>query len=131
MHSLGRHALLDAYGCNPKILDDTSYLRSVLKQTAIDLDCTVVQEVFHRFSPQGVSGVVVIAESHLSIHTWPEYCFAAVDLFTCSDETQLFKLRGLLKERLEADEVDFREEARGVVTGRRLDMLRPRAVAST
>ncbi len=131
MHSLGRHALLDLYGCNPDILNDTTYLQSLFKQTAIDLDCTVVQEVFHHFAPHGVSGVVVIAESHLAIHTWPEHGYAAVDLFTCSETTELAALSELLRERLQATEVDFREESRGIMTNRRLAMLQPRAVAAT
>lgn len=131
MHTLGRHALLDLYGCNPDILNDTKYLQSLFKQTALDLECTVVQEVFHHFAPHGVSGVVVIAESHLAIHTWPEYGYAAVDLFTCSESTELAALTELLGDRLQAEEVEFREDSRGCMTDRRLAMLEPRAVAAT
>jgi S-adenosylmethionine decarboxylase proenzyme len=131
MHSLGRHALLDLYGCNPDILNDAEYLQSLFKQTALDLKCTVIQEVFHHFAPHGVSGVVVIAESHLAIHTWPEYGYAAVDLFTCSETTELEALGELLRERLQAGEIHFREEARGVVTDQRMALLRPRVAAST
>ena len=54
-------------------------------QAAEAAGATIVQSVFHRFSPHGVTGVVVVAESHLSIHTWPEYGYAAVDFFTCGD----------------------------------------------
>ncbi|MFW5878642.1 MAG: adenosylmethionine decarboxylase [Myxococcota bacterium] len=131
MQSLGRHALLDLYGCNPEILNDCARLESILKQTAVDLDCTVVEQVFHRFAPHGVSGVVVIAESHLAIHTWPECGYAAVDLFTCSETTELAALTEILREQFEADEVHFREESRGIMTERRLAMLQPRAAAAT
>lgn len=115
MSSLGRHALVDLYGCNPEILNDTDYLQSLLRQTAIDLNCTIVQESFHTFAPHGVSGVIVIAESHLAIHTWPEHGYAAVDLFTCSDSTELAHLAALLRTRFEADRIEFREEARGIL----------------
>lgn len=112
--ALGRHALLDLYGCDPQVLNDKDRLRDLLRQTAVDLECTVVQEVFHTFAPHGVSGVVVIAESHLAIHTWPEHGFAAVDLFTCSDATELASLARLLRDRLDADEIVYREESRGL-----------------
>ena len=124
--ALGRHALLDLYGCDPEILNDKDRLEGLLAQTAVDLECTVVQQVFHTFAPHGVSGVVVIAESHLAIHTWPEHGFAAVDLFTCSDATELASLARLLRKRLGADEIVYREESRGLPA-----TLRPTAAART
>ncbi|RMG17305.1 MAG: adenosylmethionine decarboxylase [Deltaproteobacteria bacterium] len=113
MHSLGRHALVDLYGCDPETLKDTAYIQKLLHDTAVELKCTIVEETFHTFSPWGVSGVIVIAESHLSIHTWPEYGYAALDLFTCSQTTELARLAGLLEEGFGATEVEYREEARG------------------
>lgn len=113
MESLGRHALLDLYGCQPGILNDPDYLQSLLRQTALDLKATVVEEMFHTFAPHGVSGVIVIAESHLAVHTWPEHGYAAVDLFTCSETTELGRLSDLLKERLGASHAVYREESRG------------------
>jgi len=115
MQTLGRHALLDLYGCDRAVLDDPSFLQQVLHQAALDLECTVVQEVFHRFSPHGVSGVVVIAESHLAVHTWPEHGFAAVDLFTCNASTALSALSEILKKRFGASRVEFVEKPRGLV----------------
>jgi S-adenosylmethionine decarboxylase proenzyme len=132
MQTLGRHALLDLYGCDPAVLDDKDTLQALLRQTAVDLECTVVQEVFHTFSPYGVSGVVVIAESHLAIHTWPEHGFAAVDLFTCNDTTALSSLAEILKERLGATHITYEEKVRGVVPSpARRPELRPKAEAST
>jgi len=115
MQSLGRHALLDLHGCDPELLKDTRFLQDLFKQTAVDLSCTVIEEVFHTFSPYGVSGVVVIAESHLAIHTWPEHGYAAVDLFTCNETTELARLAEILKQRMGASEIRYREEARGVL----------------
>ena len=86
MKALGRHILVEMYECDSEVLNDQETIREVMLQAAENADATICGDSFHRFSPHGVSGVVVIAESHLSIHTWPEYGFAALDLFTCGDE---------------------------------------------
>lgn len=130
MASLGRHALLDLYGCDPEILNDPQYLQSLLRQTALDLECTVVEEVFHTFAPHGVSGVVVIAESHLAVHTWPEHGYAAVDLFTCSEATRLSALADLLRVRFEATHIEYHEKARGILPMQAAN-LAPKASAAT
>lgn len=83
MKTIGRHLIAEFYDCNPDILDDTERIRADMLAAANSVGATVVGEVFHRFSPQGVSGSVVIAESHLSIHTWPEAGYVAVDIYTC------------------------------------------------
>lgn len=110
---LGRHALLDLYDCDPARLDDLELLRSVFLKTAEELRCTLVQECFHRYAPQGVSGVLVIAESHLSVHTWPEHGYAAVDLFTCGDPSQLERMPKLLGEALGAGRYELSLHDRG------------------
>jgi S-adenosylmethionine decarboxylase len=84
MHALGQHLLLDLWGVGP-LLDDIEGLRQALEEAAKAGGATVVESRFHQFSPQGVSGVVILAESHLALHTWPENDFAAVDVFTCGD----------------------------------------------
>jgi spermidine synthase len=83
LNALGRHILVEFSGCSPEILDDVSVIESAMVEAAQKAGATVIQSTFHHFSPFGVSGVVVIQESHLAIHTWPEYQYAAVDLFTC------------------------------------------------
>jgi S-adenosylmethionine decarboxylase len=75
--------LLELKDCNRELLNDLDSLRSLLSEAASECGATVLGDSFHRFSPQGVSGVVVIAESHVFIHTWPEHGYAAVDIFTC------------------------------------------------
>ncbi|MCB0635033.1 MAG: adenosylmethionine decarboxylase [Lewinella sp.] len=80
---LGRHILLELYDCPRALLDDQVGLEGQLRQAALAMGATVVTSCFHQFSPYGVSGVVVIQESHLTIHTWPEHGYAAVDIFTC------------------------------------------------
>ncbi len=83
MEALGRHCICEFYSCDPKLLNNSAYLRKLFVETAKDAGATIVKVIFHKFSPFGVSGVVVIAESHLTIHTWPEFGYAAVDVFTC------------------------------------------------
>ncbi|MGZ3654410.1 MAG: polyamine aminopropyltransferase [Bdellovibrionota bacterium] len=85
MNALGRHILVEFSGCSPDILNDVEVIESAMVDAARNAGATVIQSSFHHFSPFGVSGVVVIQESHLAIHTWPEYGYAAVDLFTCGE----------------------------------------------
>jgi len=85
VQALGRQVLVEFYGCDHRILDDVVQVEQILRRAAQKANATIVQSTFHRFNPYGVSGVVVIAESHISIHTWPEHGYAAVDVFTCGD----------------------------------------------
>ena len=73
MNALGTHLLLELKSCNPELLDDLPYLRKALMEAAEETGATIIGDSFHQFSPQGVTGVVAIAESHLCIHTWPEF----------------------------------------------------------
>ena len=82
---LGRHVHLDLYDCTPGILKTPAASERILNAAARAMNATIVGSHFHAFSPHGVSGVVVIAESHLTVHTWPEHDFAAVDIFSCGD----------------------------------------------
>ncbi len=113
MNALGRHILLDLKDCDKEALNNLSFLRSALVAAAIECGATVLGESFHPFHPQGVSGVVVIAESHLSIHTWPEYGYAAVDIFTCGTSVQPEKATEVLIEKLGAKDHSFTEIERG------------------
>jgi S-adenosylmethionine decarboxylase proenzyme len=83
METSGRHLLAEYYGCGRSLLDDLEALREILLEASRAAGATPVETVFHRFSPQGITGVVVIEESHFSIHSWPEHGYAAVDFFTC------------------------------------------------
>lgn len=84
MNYLGRHLLVELKDCDAGLLNNIAKIKEVMVTAARKAKATILQEVFHEFSPYGVSGVVVIAESHLSIHTWPEYRYAAIDVFTCN-----------------------------------------------
>lgn len=82
---LARHLIVDLYNCDRDILDDVDTLRAAMLETTANVGGTRLADAFHKFEPHGVSGTVVIAESHLSIHTWPEHGYAAVDIFTCGE----------------------------------------------
>lgn len=80
---MGRHLLLEFHGCDRAVLLDAGRIETILREAAADAGTQVLQTFFHRFDGDGVTGVLVLAESHISIHTWPEHLYAAVDLFTC------------------------------------------------
>jgi spermidine synthase len=83
--ALGNHILVEFMNCEPHIMNDVAAIERDMVGAAQKAGATVINSTFHHFSPYGVSGVVVIQESHLAIHTWPEYGYAAVDLFTCGE----------------------------------------------
>jgi len=113
MKSLGRHLLAEFYGCDREILNDPDRIKEIMEEAAITSGASIVQSVFHLFNPHGISGVVVIAESHLAVHTWPEYGYSAVDIFTCGEEVDPWRAFHYLKERLRAGSTSTVEVHRG------------------
>jgi len=85
-HFLGRHMLLELFKCPADLLNDIPKIEAILVDVVEKVKATLVNKNFHHFSPHGVSGVVVIAESHITIHTWPEHGYAAIDVFTCDEK---------------------------------------------
>jgi len=85
LRSLGKHFLAEFFGCNSEIINNVKLVEGHMKTSALLSGATIVQSVFHTFSPYGVSGVVIVAESHLAVHTWPEHDYAAIDFFSCGD----------------------------------------------
>ncbi len=108
---LGKHLIVEAWTHDPQVLDDPAYVQESLLAAARRGNFSVVGVDVHEFSPHGVTGVVLLAESHMSIHTWPEYCYAALDIFTCGGDP--WAALEELKERLHAERVDVRELDRG------------------
>ncbi len=113
--NLGRHLLAEFYDCNSNILNNLQLIEDAMTEAAIECGATVVQKNFHHFSPYGVSGVVVIAESHLAIHTWPEYGYAAVDLFTCGSSCDPKVAYDYLQEKLGSGSAFYSELKRGLL----------------
>lgn len=115
INSLGRHVLAELYGCTFEVLDDPEKVKDYMIKAAILAGAEVRESVFHKFSPQGVSGVVVISESHLTIHTWPELGYAAVDVFTCGDKVNPWDACNHLSEMLQAEHITATEIKRGIM----------------
>jgi spermidine synthase len=113
LNSLGRHVLAEFSGCSSEALNDLALVESAMVNAAKVAGATVLQSAFHHFSPFGVSGVVVIEESHLAIHTWPEYRYAAVDLFTCGESVDPWISFDRLKRAFEATNHSALEIHRG------------------
>ena len=117
MRTLGTHIIIECSGCNPDILNDLEAVKRILTEAAIAAKAEVRERAFHRFAPQGVSGVVVISESHLSIHTWPEYGYAALDIYTCGENTMPWKACNYAAREFEAKNVKITEIKRGIPVG--------------
>jgi len=113
IEQLGRHILVEMYNCDKAVLNDHKLIEQYMNEAAEKAGATVVQSVIHMFNPWGVSGAVIIKESHLTIHTWPEYGYAAIDLFTCGDSVNPLVGFDYLKEMLKSDKTEIREVARG------------------
>jgi S-adenosylmethionine decarboxylase len=114
MQILGRHLIVEYSDCDRDILDNLDRLETDMKDAARKSGATIVRSVFHRYNPQGLSGVVVIAESHMSIHTWPEYGYAAVDFFTCGDSVDPYLAFEHMKLQLRARNAQVSEIKRGI-----------------
>jgi len=113
--ALGKHLLLELKDCNSELLNDVGYLKNTISEVAVQIGATIIKDSFYQFTPQGVSGVIIIAESHISIHTWPEYNYAAVDIFTCGEVIEPKNAVKPLAEKLKARSTSYIELRRGVL----------------
>ena len=114
MNVLGTHVLLELRECDPQLLDDLAYIREQLLNAAATVDAHVIGESFHQFSPQGVTGILSIAESHISIHTWPEHGYAAADIFTCGDQTKPDRAAAYIIAALRCQDPEITQIRRGL-----------------
>lgn len=114
MKALGRHVLVELHECDVDLLNNVQEVETIMRDAAQAAGATIVNSVFHHFSPFGVSGVVVIAESHLAIHTWPEFGYAAVDLFTCGESVNPWVAHQVVADKLKAKKKTSIEMKRGV-----------------
>lgn len=86
MATLGMHCILELYNCPRELTDNLEFIRHAMREAVISAGATLLGEIHHKFEPQGITLVALLAESHLSIHTWPENNYVAVDVFTCGDQ---------------------------------------------
>jgi len=115
MDTLGRHILAEYYGCDTNILNNLKQLEQYMQEAVLRSGATIIDSTFHQFNPHGVSGVIVIAESHMAMHTWPEYGYAAVDFFTCGERVDPWKAFDYMNEKLKSVKHSTKELKRGLL----------------
>lgn len=115
MNALGKHLIIEFHECSAEILNSTELCEKYLIDAVNISGATVIQPFFHKFNPHGVSGIIVIAESHFSIHTWPEYGYCALDVFTCGDEIDGEAAVKFLKGAFQAKYSSVMEVKRGLL----------------
>jgi S-adenosylmethionine decarboxylase len=115
MKALGCQLILELYDCPARLLDDPEHVAGTMLAAVEASGATVIQPFFHQFAPQGVSGVVIISESHFSIHTWPEYGYAALDVFTCGDVIDMDAAAESLRLGLQAGSMQKMMFSRGML----------------
>lgn len=113
---LGFHTLIDFYECDLAILNDVSKIREIMLSALKMANIAYLESNFHEFSPQGLTGVIFLRESHFSVHTWPEYRFAALDLFTCGENIDLSGAYTFLKNQFGAKRMSVFRVERGVLS---------------
>jgi S-adenosylmethionine decarboxylase len=128
MEHLGRHVIIELWGCGD-VINDASRVESAMRDAVQAANATLLDIFVHEFSPQGVTGVAVLTESHLSIHTWPEYGYVAADVFTCGSTTKPEAAAEVLKKAFHAGTSEIRELERGVMP-KNVPNARPRALAN-
>ncbi len=130
MKPLGQHLILELYGCDAAVLSSVPAVQEAMIAGARAADASIIDSIFHHFEPYGVSGVVVIAESHFAIHTWPEHEFASVDLFTCGDRTRPWEAFKTVKRLFKATHFSVMKLERGLLPGKPRRKPRGRAKAA-
>lgn len=115
MKSLGKHLIVELYDCDKNLIDRVDQVEAILVEAVKVSKATIIKPVFHQFNPHGVSGVVVIAESHFSIHTWPEYGYCALDIFTCGEQIDSDLALQFLKREFRAKSMSVMELKRGTL----------------
>lgn len=117
---LGVQLMAEMWECNPVQIDDPQKIEAIMLEAAKKAGAEVIGSMFHEFEPQGVSGVVVISESHLTIHTWPELSYAAMDIFTCGETVDPWVALELMAKHFETEEIQTMEISRGMQVKKRI-----------
>jgi S-adenosylmethionine decarboxylase len=115
VQSLGNHLIVELYECREETINDAQRVEKALVEAVRISGARMVQAVVHEFNPHGISGVVVIEESHFSVHTWPEYGYCALDIFTCGDEIDHYSALQYLKKEFQAGNLSVTEIKRGML----------------
>ncbi|MDQ7038544.1 MAG: adenosylmethionine decarboxylase [Aquificota bacterium] len=122
--TLGLHILADLYGVEADRIDRVEDIRDLLETAVRVADLTKISSHYYQFQPHGATGVVLLAESHISIHTWPEHRLATVDVYTCGDPEKAHRAMEFIIETLKPEKVDRKVHRRGLVGDRRSEESR-------
>ena len=118
MSTLGKHIILEMWGCCKDTIDNVEVVKEILVKAAESVKATLVDVVCHRFSPYCVTGVAILAESHIAVHTWPEHGYAAADIFICGSAINPRNAASYMTEAFYAKETSFLELKRGDLVSR-------------
>jgi S-adenosylmethionine decarboxylase len=114
MDTMGRHVIAELWGCNTEKLNDMPFIEQTFVDAALRAGAEVREVAFHKFAPHGVSGVVIISESHLTIHSFPEHGYASIDVYTCGDRIDPNVAANYIAEALGAEKNENIEVPRGM-----------------
>ncbi len=131
MSSAGISYLLELYDCPSEILNDETYVNAALREAVVRAKATLLDGASHQFRPQGVTALALLAESHISVHTWPELGYAAVDIFTCGRHAMPAQACDYLVKALRAGRHSVQRVERGVGLGTKASQLGTKPVAET
>lgn len=113
MKVIGKHLTVDMYGCSFEALDDLEFVKNAMITAVTEANMTLLDFSYHKFEPQGLTALALLAESHMSIHTYPELGYAAVDVFTCGDHSRPDKAVAVLKQFLKPEKTKTTNIKRG------------------
>lgn len=114
MDTMGRHVIAELWGCDFDKLNDLKFIEKVMVEAALEAGAEIREVAFHKFAPQGVSGVVIISESHLTIHSFPEHGYASIDVYTCGHRIDPQVAANYIIEKLGATTVEAVQVPRGM-----------------
>jgi len=125
MKVLGRHIIAELHGCDPGLLKDLDKTLEILRRAVEEAGATYLGEFYKTFEPWGgITAIIALAESHISIHTWPEYRYAALDIFTCGEQADPWKAYEYVVEAYKPEKVNVTEVKRGLVRLEQLQEVR-------
>lgn len=126
---LGKHAILDISGCSPEIIGNNALVQEILCNAAQIAKITIVGDLERHFEPNGYTAILLLEESHLSIHTWPEYNYVSVDLYSCNLNTDFEAVKNFLVEQMKAEKVTYTLIDRGFFKTRNIASLQVNTIA--
>ena len=116
--ALGIEILCDFYNCSKNKMSDKNEIEKIIIQAVEESGATIVETKLFHFSPYGLTGLIIITESHFSIHTWPEHGYIAIDYFTCNKKLEINKTIEILKNYFEPENMEINEISRGEITNK-------------